>query len=275
MARPALVVLSLLLLASLAGCSKAPPHGELAAGEPAFTLDGTSDLKYTAFSSGGNPTGVIPMAGNTTECAQDQLPQDPAQSPVQKCTKASSVVHAHFMTLPAPGADVYELFLTGGTTAVKEMDVGQVMPDANNMWDINKTYPQDLSKHFTTVELRLGSFVVAMSPAAQSGSEKFAVPKELAGLDAKGTYKGKMLDVTVSGLPGNGTFVGRLYTQDAKTCLLTAAETFPLHNGANSFNSTKLNIAQYAEFHIHVGSSLINLYKAKVAASAPACTPTA
>jgi hypothetical protein len=271
MARPTVLVLGILSFALLAGCSKAPPSGTLAVGEPALTLDGTSDLKYTAFSSGGNPTGVIPTAGNTTQCAQDQSPTPPPGGLVTKCTQASTVVHAHFMALPAPGTEVYELFLAQGTTATKEMDVGQVVVDTNNMWDLNKTYPQDLEKHFQSVELRLGPFVVAVAPAAQSGSEKFAVPKDLAAIEAKGTYKGKVLSVDVSGLPGNGTFVGRLYTQDAKTCLLSVKETFPLHNGANSFTATSLNIAQYAQFHIHVNDSLINLYKANVSSTAPAC----
>jgi len=272
MARLALVVLCILSVALLAGCSKAPPAGKLAVGSFALTLQGTSDLKYTAFSSGGNPTGVIPMAGNTTQCAQDGLPQQPPT--MSPCTKASTVVHAHFMALPQPESDGYHIFLAQGTTATKEMDVGQIMPDPNNMWDLNKTYPQDLEKHFQTVELRMGAFVVAVAPAIQSGTENFAVPKALSQLDATGSYKGKALDVTVTGLPDNGTFMGRLYTQDPKTCILSVAESFPVHNGANTFTA-KQNVAQYAEFHIHAGASLINLFKTKVNANAPACTPKA
>lgn len=271
--RTALVVLSVLTVALLAGCSKAPPAGTLAPGEFAFTLEGTSTLKYTAFDSGGNPTGVLPQAGNTTQCAQDSSPVPPPAG-VTPCTKASTLVHAHFMSLPQPEGDGYHLFLGQGTTSVKEMDVGAVMPDANNMWDLNKTYPQDLEKHFQTVELRMGAFVVAVAPAIQSGTENFAVPKDLAQMDATGSYKGKQLEVTVTGLPANGTFMGRLYTQDPKTCILNVAESFPVHNGANNFTA-KQNVALYAQFHIHAGASLINLFKTKVSASAPECKPKA
>ena len=272
MARKAFLLLSLLIAAALAGCSKGPPAGALAAGDPALTVDGTSDLHFQAFSSGGNPTGVIPTAGNTTQCAQDQLPMQPPG--MSKCTPAMSTVHVHFMALPQPEAAGYKVVLTGGTTAEKEREVGELAPGEGAMWDLNKTYSEDLAKHFTTIVVKAGDFVVAQSPASQSGKEAFAVPKDYGAITAKGTYKGKALSVDVSGLPGNGTFMGRLYTQDPKTCITSMAESFPVKNGANTFTA-KVNIASYAQFHIHVGASLINLYKADIHDKAPACKPTA
>ena len=107
------------------------------------------------------------------------------------------------------------------------------------------------------------------SPEAASGEKPS--PMRMAAVTATGTYQGKVLNVTVSGLPAAGSFVGRLYTCDPESMLLSIAETFPVNNGGTEFTAP-LDIADYAEFHIHVGTSLINLYKASTTVEPSGCT---
>jgi len=46
-------------------------------------------------------------------------------------------------------------------------------------------------------------------------------------------------------------------------------QPFAIANGANE-HTAELNIADYAEFHIHVGTSMVNLYKATIGETASA-----
>ncbi|MEA3135881.1 MAG: hypothetical protein QOC71_162, partial [Thermoplasmata archaeon] len=245
MSRATLVVLALLAVTALAGCSKAPPSGELAPGASAVTVEGAATAHYKAAQ---HPVGQAPMACNPV-----------AFPPVGQCVPASSSFVIHFMALPTPDG-TYEVVLANATGT---LPVGALAMDANNMWELNKTFDgKDYTGDFDRVELRMGDFVFATS-AAGEGDNAFALADGLATISATGTYRGKVLNVTVSNLPAMGAFVGRLYTHDEASGLLTVAETFPLHNGANEFTAPQ-NIAAYAEFHIHAGASLINLYKTTV-----------
>lgn len=245
-----LLVLSLVLLAALAGCSKAPPSGTLANGGSGLTgLSGSADIAYQ---EAVYPAGQVPVVGPMA-CAQPPAP------PQAQCTPASSSFHVHFMALPTPEG-TYDVVLAGG--AGSERNLGSLAVDTGSMWDFNATINEDLNGQFQRVEVRMGDFVLATAPATE-GPQPFALAAGLDAVQAAGSYKGKVLNVTVSGLPGNGTYVGRLYTNDTQSGLLTVAESFPVHNGANEFTA-KVNVADYAEFHIHVGNSLVNLYKMKV-----------
>jgi hypothetical protein len=245
-----LLVLAVLAMAALAGCSKAPPSGTLTGGASGLSVQGTADTNYQ---EAVYPAGAVPTVGPML-CGPAGAP------PETQCVPASSSFHVHFMALPTPEGS-YDVVLAGG--AGGERNLGSLAVDTGSMWDFNATVAnEDLEGQFQRIEVRMGDFVLSTAPATE-GSQPFALGPGLDGVTAAGTYKGKVLNVTVSGLPANGTYVGRLYTNDTQSGLLTVAETFPIHNGANEFTA-KADVQDYAEFHVHVGASLINLYKLKI-----------
>jgi hypothetical protein len=270
MSRVTLVVLAVLAVTALAGCSKAPPSGELAGGASGLALQ-SGDVATNEYTPAEFPAGGIPVVGNDPRlCPPPGTPMAP------QCVPASSSFDVHVMVLPTPDADGYKAFLVG---PAGELEVGIVEPDAANMWRANHTFEGDLSGNYTTIEVRMGAFVLATASAAE-GAQPFALAEGLSTVTSSGSYKGKELNVTVSNLPAAGSFVGRLYTCDEESKLLSVAATFPVQNGSNEFTAT-LNIADYAEYHIHVGTSLINLYKMQIGepsacsgAAAPASSAT-
>jgi hypothetical protein len=253
----ALLGLSLLLLA---GCSAKPPSGTLAPVSYSLSgVDGTATITYTPFSSGGNPTGPVPVVGPTAQCSQDgivsMIPGYPQQSPLQKCTPASTRVLIS-AKLPAQGSASYTAYFVGGSAG--EQVIGDLAASPDGALVVNKTFDVDLTGQHTGVEVRLQGFVAATTPTAGGP----LAPANVGGIAATGTFEGPKLTLTVSGLPENGTYIGRLYTKDAAG-VLAVRESFSLKNGATSYTA-KQDIAQFAEFHIHVGDSLLNLYKATV-----------
>jgi hypothetical protein len=259
MSRVTLVVLAVLAVTALAGCSKAPPSGELAAGASAVAVSGDAMVTYVAK--------VRPASAVPNPALQDALCSPAPQTPPQtQCVDPSSSFKVHFMALPTPEGE-YEVVLANSSGI---LPLGMLAMDANNMYELNKTLDKDYTGAFDRLELRMGDFVFATAPTA-AGANPFALADGLSAVSATGTFKGKVLNVTVSGLPAAGSFVGRLYTCDPESKLLTSAETFPVHNGGNEFTAP-LDIAEYAEFHIHVGTSLINLYKTTTGPEPSGCT---
>lgn len=270
MSRVTFVVLAVLAVTALAGCSKAPPSGELSSGASGVALM-SGDISTNEYTPAQYPAGQVPVVG------QDPDFCPPAAPNVPQCVPASSSFDIHVMVLPTPEADGYKAYLVG---AAGELELGIVEPDAAGMWRANATIPGDVSANYTSIEIRMGSFVFATASSAE-GPQPFALAPGLAAVSATGSYEGKTLNVTVSGLPTNGTFVGRLYTCDPESKLLSVAETFPVANGGNEFVAP-MDIADYAEFHVHVGTSLINLYKMTIgepqgcsSAPAPTASPMA
>lgn len=250
MSRVTLLVLAVLAATAFAGCSKAPPSGDLASGSLGVMIDGNAMIDYTAATS----PAQIPVLG---EDVCSPLPQTP---PETQCVEASSHFKVHFMALPAPGSGTYEVVLAN---ASGQLPVGALVMDANNMWEVNQTFPEDHSGRFDRIELRLGEFILATAATA-AGTQTFAVASDLSAVSATGTYRGKVLNVTVSGLPEGSSYTGYLYTLDEGSGLLTRQDPFPIQNGANEYTAP-MDVADYAEFHIHVGSSMVNLYKMTIA----------
>lgn len=249
----AILALVPLLAAALAGCSDAPPSGTLTPAGPAFAVQGDAAIQYQ---EAVYPAGQVPGVG-TMLCG-------PAQAPPQtQCVPPSSTFRVHFMALPQPEGQ-YEAVLAGG--AGGELPLGALAADAANMWDLNVTLDEDLSGRFERLELRMGSLVLASAPAGE-GSQTFAVAESLGAITATGTYSGRVLNVTVSGLPANATYSGYLYTADPTSGELVRGEPFTVRNGANEHTAER-DVATYAEFHIHVGSSMVNLYKATLGGQA-------
>ena len=249
MASKPFLILATFALALLAGCSDAPPSGDLPAGSPALALEGDVTIDYTAASY---PAGQVPVVGtNPTLCPPPQAAGAP------QCVPPASSFKVHFMALPTPDASGYHVFLTGPAAR----DLGALVADEANMWEMSVNFTEDLSANVTGVELRMGSLVLATATGGE-GTNAFAVAEDLSAPSVQGTYRGKTLNVTVSNLPANGTYMGRLYTLDEESGLLTPGDFFPLANGSPSEYEAELDIEDYAEFHVHVGSSSVNLYKA-------------
>ena len=258
MPRATFVVLALLAVTALAGCSKAPPSGELSPGPTPLTVDGTAMVDYVAKV---RPANQVP-----NPMLQDALCSPAPQTPPQtQCVDPSSSFTIHFMALPTPDG-TYEVVLANATGMVP---LGALVADAANMYELNKTIEgEDYTGAFDRLELRMGEFVVATAPAAE-GQQTFTLAEGLSAVSATGSYSGKVLTVTVSGLPEGASYSGYLYTMDEASGLLTRGEPFAIVNGDNE-HTAELDIAEYAEFHVHVGSSMVNLVKMTIGTGAAA-----
>lgn len=247
-----LLALSLILFAFLSGCSDGGPSGKLVTVAAPIAVDGTSSNMYVAAERPLNSTTM----GAADQCTPSAVPPG---TPLDegRCTNPSSTFDIHFMFLPEPDGNGYGIFLVGG--AIGERLLAPLGDLGNGMMGMNITEETDLSGQFERLELRMGQFPLAAAPSA-AGSQAFVVDANATKVAVTGSYKGKTLDIDVSGLPAKGPFVGRLYTLDA-TGNATVGESFPVISGSQSFKSER-NIGDYAEFHIHVGPSKINLYKA-------------
>lgn len=251
--RPTLLLL-LVSLAALAGCNDAPPSGDLAAISGFPTVEGTSLNEYQAAVY---PLGTDP-ATNAPICAQNALPATPE---AQRCVQPSTNFTLHFMSLPEPDGNGYTIFLVGGTIGEKQL--APLVSEGNGMWGLTYSDTQDLSTQFEGLELRMGTFVVASAPAA-AGSQAFSLVDSFAAVTVTGSYAGRTLTVDVAGLPEEGNFVGRLYTQDEVSGALTLVESFPVVAGVQEYEAEAGNIGDFAEFHVHVGSSKLYVYQATI-----------
>lgn len=248
--RPTLL-LALVTLAALAGCNDAPPSGDVMAIPGLPAVEGTSLNEYTAAQYP-----VVDPVTNQPTCAQNSVPQVPED---QRCVDPATNFTIHFMGLPEPDGTGYAIFLAGG--AIDERQLAPLIPDGTGMWNLEYSEANDLSTQFERVELRMGTYVVASAPAA-SGSQAFVLDPSFSAVSVTASYKGDTLTVDVSGLPEEGNFVGRLYTNETGT--LTLVESFPVVAGSQDYKAEAGNIADFAEFHIHVGASKLYVYQGTI-----------
>ena len=246
-----LLALVTLALAALAGCSDGPPSGDVMAIAGLPVVEGTSLNEYTA-----PQYPVVDPVTNQPTCAQNSVPQLPED---QKCVDPATNFTLHFMGLPEPDGNSYSVFLAGG--AIDERQLAPLVPDGTGMWDLKYSEANDLSTQFERLELRMGSYVVASAPAA-SGSQAFVLDASFSAVSVTASYKGDVLTVDVAGLPEEGNFVGRLYTNETGT--LTLVESFPVITGSQEYTAEAGNIADFAEFHIHVGASKLFVYQGSI-----------
>lgn len=255
MALRPIVVLSLLTFALMAGCSDGPKSGDLTPLAAPLTVEGTTANTYVARSGGAsNPT--------TPNDPDDYLcPNDPT-STVPPCIDASSNYKVHIMSLPEPSGDGYSIVQVGGS--ITERTLGKLTSDTGGMWNGEWAIEaQDQHEQFSGFELRMGDFVVATAAAA-AGSQAFVASATLSTVAVTGSYKGRNLELDVTGLPEGvepGDFVGRFYTKGLSGNL-TLAESFPIIPGAQTLVTEQADVGDYEEFHIHVGTSKIYVYQA-------------
>ena len=248
--------LTLISLAAtlVAGCSDGAPSGELMATGERPVVDGTVDIAYQA--------AVRPLSENTggvaDQCTPDELPEGTPLD-MGRCQDPYSRFEIHMMTLPAADAAGYSVYLANATG--EEMSLGTLDAIEAGMFEAEFNQTEDLMGDFESVEIRAGSFVLARAPSA-AGMQPFELDANATSLQVAGTYSGRTLTLEVSGLQANVTYTGRLYAAD-DAGLLSPVESFSVGAGETVYEAEE-NIAGYAEFHLHVGATSINVYKATI-----------
>ena len=251
--------LGALALALLAGCTAPEPQGTGRDLQFSPTLDGGVTIDYQPF-EGGNPAAP---AGPQAGCAHGQVPM----SPLPPCKGPWTDVQVN-LTAPRGGDAKYSVYLANATTEllVAELVEGAVFGNVATY-----TGRQNFT-HLaapTHVELRLGDLVVAHAGAAE-GPQAFTLDGALTAVDvAPLSWKAGTLAGTVQGLPSNATFQGNLYLAAPDgTVQPEPAESFTIQgNGPFTYTSPERTIGDFVEFHIHVGHSKLNLYKAAIESS--------
>ncbi|MEA3144036.1 MAG: hypothetical protein QOG31_1360 [Thermoplasmata archaeon] len=261
-------IVAILAVAALAaaGCAAKAPSGTLKALDYKAPVGGSIVATYQPF-VGANPTGAVPMAGQQTQCAQGSIPPQaqPSTDPVVARCKGPYSTFSAQAALPEPSAGGYKVYAVGPGY---ELEVMSLKGSAGSFAGTANVTTEDLSAKVKTLEVRMDGVAVASAPGT-AGNHTLALAPTLAGLTVTGTFSGKHLDLSIAGLPANGTFVGRLYAADpASPTGYSPKESFEVHAGTVSFDSPTTNIGDYAEFHIHVGASAVNLYKAAVTPAA-------
>jgi len=254
------ILTSIVAFALLAGCSEAPPAGTLRDLSFSPPVAGDASFDYQAFT--GDETSGVPVVGGNLQC---QAP-GPAGPVVTPCKMPYTDVKVN-ATLPKGGDAKWSLYLVNATSELLVAELAEgPSQDKTATYTGGKNYTEDLTGRYSTVELRLGSFLFA-SADVKEGSNPLAMVRDaslVAVTDA--TFDGHTLTATVAGLPANATYRGNLYLRDANGAAHPEpAESFAIDgNGPISYTSTEHNVADFAEFHIHVGDSMVNLYKAAI-----------
>jgi hypothetical protein len=262
--RPVLL-LGVVLAMTLAGCSAKLPTGTLQSLSYAPPLNGSVNEVYQP-AANRNPTGVVPMVGGQTECAQGGVPVSPpgATNPLAPCKGPYSTFDAGFSGLPAPAGSGYKLYAVGPGS---ELDLGDLKAGtATGSYALHTNITdRDVHDKVAALQLRMDGFVLATAPGTQ-GNHTFALAEPIARITVSGTFTGHHLELTVSGLPGNATYMGKLYVADATNPTgFSPKEDFPVHEGTTTYDSKDHAIGDFAQFHIHVGTSALNLYKGSFA----------
>lgn len=256
----AFLLASILAAALLAGCSAKTPSGTFADLAFAPKVDGGAVAHYQAF-SGANPGGQVPQVGGTVQCAQ------PPQAPVPPCKEPFTLVKVN-VTAPKAVEGKYSVFLVNATGSLLVADLSETdTGDAKTArYAGEKNFTTDYTGRFTGLELRLGGFLLATAPAGE-GAQAFVVAASAKGVKVpEMSWEGHKMSGTIEGLPANATYQGNLYLPGPDgAALADPAESFTINgNGPFEYTSTSHDVGDFAEFHVHVGHSKVNLYKASV-----------
>lgn len=264
------VALLAVALFVLAGCAAKQPEGTLVSAEYAPPITGSITTVYQPFANP-NPTSGVPTAGPMTQCGQSNIPgpaQPTTNQVVKQCKGPYTTFEVHAAGLPAASGSGYKLYAAGPSYEF-EICTLQAGADASTGSCTANNTKEDMSAKVKEVQLRMDGFTVATVPGAKTANQTLMLAPALGSIGVTGTYKGKHLEVTVTGLPANSTYTGKLYVTDAASPTgFTAKESFAITNGVNSYDSPEHNIVDFAEFHLHVGASALNLFKAKVVPAA-------
>lgn len=252
-----ILIAASLLAVVLAGCSDDPPAGELTGSSVAVPVAGTVTLDEQTFSE------PQPSSGDGTTCPQrDTLQQ-------QQCTYPYTKLNIHLMSMPDPQSGTYTAMLassSGATMDLGALEVNGTAPnmmfnlDFDNEGDCAGTYSDEgcvLSLTYDEIHIYLDDLLVGMAPL-QSGASFVANPN-FGGHAFVLSYEGKSATVELSG-NGNFTYELVLYTAD-ETGEVSAVENYVVSVGSNEVTA-EMDFDAYAEAHIHVAGTKVNLAKA-------------
>ncbi len=260
--RTTLLVAVSILAVAFAGCTDEPPTGEFSSSGNALMMTGA----VASFESQDFNNPYPQTEGTLAECAQD--PQ--AQPPVQACERPYTVMTLNLSSLPATSGKIYSVkWYSMATGAQQDLDVlsGMDMP-ADGTWMANEytfdntadcaaSKDSDMcnkANTYDSVVLYLDDILVASAPLSTGAAFEF--DEGLLGASFTGSYSGKDLTLTVSGL-GNYTYEAWLISTD-DAGVVTHEEKFTVVNGENTFTASQ-TINKFSGVHIHVAGTKLNV----------------
>lgn len=269
------LLLGILLVGSLlAGCADEVPPVTIDADQEGVTAatSGNVAIVYQDAHSPANEstmgaTGTVDeTTDQDTSCAADE---DPTGSSAEyQCTPAATVVNVSFESLPLPGTSAYKAFLVGNEG---ELELGDLAFNEHAehmggpMFAVNATLPENVNGMYDRVEVRLGSLVLAWAPAT-GGTNPFTVNPAVLAVSVSISYQGTQLTVNAENLPEGADPVGWLVEVDMDGEKVHAVQ-FPINGNATQFTAER-PITEFAEFHVHVGDSKINMAIATLSTAA-------
>ncbi len=249
-----LVLAATLVAVTLAGCTDTPPSGEFASTRNGITATGSAALEYQEE--------VKPIQeavpGAPIDCVPDEAP---GMLNGEKCVDPYTNVSIHFMSLPDSGAGSYEAFFVDDNGT--ELAIGALEKGEGSMYTLDKMFDVDHEGHFTKIQARLGSYVIAESPVME-GENNFAM-STAAPATVTATWKAKALTLTATGLQEGVQYTGWLVTMNEETGEADHVESFTINAAGETVYDAEMNINKYDELHVHVADSKINVAIATIA----------
>lgn len=249
----ALLTMIAITAVALSGCAGDAPSGEFSGGSLAFATSGQGAMDATAAH---NPyetpvAEVDDVLGCTLDAIVGQIP-DPV--PVETCQEAFTWFNVTSLMLP-DGGD-YMLYANG---TAGELHLG-ALEGMNGTYSFSKEVKgSDHTGDYSELEVRIGDLVLA---TANLPTGSFAVATSLGGSTIDATYSGKDLEYTLSGLPAGNTYEAWL-VKELESGEMEHTEKWTVSNGAGSFQAS-MNIGDFAEFHVHVAGTSINVLKLSI-----------
>lgn len=255
-----LVAVSLVTVV-LAGCTDDQPTGEFSSGGAAIPVTGAVvDLDTQQYAT---PASAAPAE---QQCLNDDVNQT-------ACTYPYTKLSVNFTALPDPDGGTYSLMFYNGATAAFEaiapLDAVHLM---GTSWMGSLEYDNeadcvgqqgvpgnelcDKTINYDSVRVMLDD--VAVAQAALNGGAAFEVIPTLTSGSFSGSYNGKSFTVTTSLGDANLTYTAWLITSD-DTGAMTHAEDFTVSAAGETVYAAELNGNKYAEIHIHVAGTKLNV----------------
>lgn len=249
---------------ALAGCTDEPPSGTFTATTPQadYSVIGVSVEAQAAQNE--YPADNPEDEGQVCS-ADDIFDNDPTGMFPFYCEDAQSTVAltpSGGATLPLAGEPTgYSMFIIRDDGA--DFELGALDHHGEGHYDFPaQTYEgQDFSLA-QEVQLRFGETVVATAPG---NGGNFELAEGLQNISADVNFTGTEINVALTGVPENTPLVAWLVDIDEEGTKTHGVE-FLLSSGETSYTLTEEEglVADYEEFHIHVGASSINIAVAPI-----------
>lgn len=270
--------LALAAVLLIAGCAAPVPEGTIVADQEAFASEtaGEANVTYTEFRSpandtaGGAPGTIDEATGQDVQCAGDEPAGSAPGSEEYQCTYPSTAVMVGFTSLPDPGTSTYSAWFVGPEEeleigALEFNEHGQHADPPEPTYGVNVTFEgENHEGKYEAIELRLGAVALARA-SASGGTNAFTILPELLSVNATLSWVGMEMTVSVEGLPEGAEATGWLVAMDPVQEELVHETSIPLGNGTTTATAPK-PLAEYAEFHVHLGDSKVNLATTKIEA---------